>query len=287
MNAEARRFLWSVRREVWENRSIYLAPLAVAGLIVVGSLIRLIHLPAKLAGSAVDPAAQHRLVEEPYMFAAGLLMFTTMVVGIVYCLDAFQAERRDRSILFWKSMPVSDRTTVLSKAAIPLLLLPVITFAVTLGTHWVMLLFGSLRLLASGQSPAVLWSHLSLLEMSALLLYHLVAVHGLLWAPFWGWLLLVSAWARRIPVLWAILPLLAVAMVEHIAFGTTHFGHMLGRRFMGTAGSASGGSGGMTMMSMAGPPGGYLLMPAFWLGLVVCAAFLVAAARLRRSRGPF
>ena len=51
-------------------------------------------------------------------------MFTTFIVGVFYCLDALHGERRDRSILFWKSLPVSDLTTVLSKASIPLVVLP-------------------------------------------------------------------------------------------------------------------------------------------------------------------
>ena len=47
-------------------------------------------------------------------------MLTAMVVGLFYCLDALNGERRDRSILFWKSLPVSDTTAVLAKASIPL-----------------------------------------------------------------------------------------------------------------------------------------------------------------------
>ena len=64
--------------------------------------------------------------------------------------------------------------------------------------------------------------------MSLLLLYHLVTVHALWYAPFYGWLLLVSGWARRAPFLWAALPLLAIGVVEKIAFNTSHFAAMLG-----------------------------------------------------------
>src|SRR6266704_2069156 len=74
-----RRMYWSVRRELWENRSLYLAPLAVAALI--GTL----HLP-KLHGTSLDPAQQQELIEQPYTFAALLLMFTTFVVGVFYCV---------------------------------------------------------------------------------------------------------------------------------------------------------------------------------------------------------
>jgi ABC-2 type transport system permease protein len=280
----ARRFQWSVRREVWENRSIYLAPLAVAALIVGASLI---HLPGQLHASGLDPAEQHRIIEQPYALAALLLMFITTVVGVFYCLDAFQGERRDRSILFWKSLPVSDRTTVLAKASIPLLVLPLVTFAVTVMTHAIMLLLGTLRLLGSGQGPGMLWTHLAPFQMWVQLLYHLIAVHALWWAPFWGWLLLVSAWARRAAFLWATLPLLAMGMLERIAFGTSNLAYLLQHRFMGGPEGAAPGGSPMAMNSMTpATPVEYLASPGFWLGLVLCAAFLAAAVRLRRYRGP-
>ena len=140
---------WSVRRELWENRSLYLAPLAVAALILVASLIGMIHLPSKLSDPALDPMQRQELIEQPYTFAAMLLMFATMVIGLFYCVESLQRERRDRSILFWKSLPVSDLTTVLSKASIPFVVLPLVTFAITVVTQGIMLLLGSVRLLGS------------------------------------------------------------------------------------------------------------------------------------------
>ncbi len=68
------------------------------------------------------------MIEQPYTFAAGCIMATAFIVGVFYCLDALHGERRDRSILFWKSLPVSDLTTVLSKASIPLVVLPLLSF---------------------------------------------------------------------------------------------------------------------------------------------------------------
>src|SRR5262245_30973929 len=99
---------WSVRRELWENRAIYLAPLAAAALFLLGFLVSLIHLPSRMrAAAGLDLAKQHEAIAMPYNIAAGLLMATAMVVGAFYCLDALYGERRDRSILFWKSLPVS------------------------------------------------------------------------------------------------------------------------------------------------------------------------------------
>src|SRR6202140_5345961 len=128
VGSETRPMYWSVRRELWENRSIYIAPLVVAAVVLLGFLISTIHLQDKMrAALALDPMKQHELIERPYNFAALLLMGTTFVVAVFYCLDALHGERRDRSILFWKSLPVSDVTTVLAKASIPLVILPLFT----------------------------------------------------------------------------------------------------------------------------------------------------------------
>src|SRR5437016_3381692 len=95
---------WSVRRELWENRSIYVAPLAVAAVFLFGFLISLMALPHKIRDlSALDPAEQRAAIEVPYEMAAGLIMGAAVIVGLFYSLDALYGERRDRSILFWKS----------------------------------------------------------------------------------------------------------------------------------------------------------------------------------------
>src|SRR5207245_2315921 len=104
------------------------------------------------------------------------------------CLDALHGERRDRSILFWKSLPVSDLTTVLSKASIPLVVLPLLTFTITVAMQLIMLLLSSAVLLGSGLNVATLWTQLSFVQMSLLLLYHLMTVHALWPAPIYGWL---------------------------------------------------------------------------------------------------
>ena len=273
---------WSVRRELWENRSIYIAPLAVAALVLFGFLIATIG----RAMSAPNLAQRRAVLEEPYTFAALLIMGTTFIVGVFYCLDALHGERRDRSILFWKSLPVSDLTTVLSKASIPLVILPLLTFVIIVVTQLIMLLLSSAVLVGSGLNVATLWTHSSLFQMSVMLLYHLVAVHALWWAPLWGWLLLVSAWARRAAFLWAALPLLAIGVVEKIAFNTSHFAAMLGYRFSGGEEAVASAPGSVLDPMTHLTPGHFLSSPGLWIGLVVFAAFLAAAVRLRRYQGP-
>ncbi len=278
---------WSMRRELWESRSIYIAPLAAASLFLVGFLISTIHLPAKMRGlSALDPAAQREAIAMPYDMAAGLIMLTALIVGVFYCLDALHGERRDRSILFWKSLPVSDLTTVLSKASIPLVVLPLLTFAITVAMQLMMLLLSTAVLLGSGLSVAPLWTQLSFLRMSLLLLYHLLTVHALWHAPIYGWLLLVSGWARRVPFLWAALPLLAIGIVEKIAFNTSYFAAMLGHYLNGGA-EAVTAPGTLPMDPMTHlTPGHFLISPGLWIGLAVTTIFLAAAVRLRRYQGP-
>src|SRR5262249_51750179 len=199
-----RQFSWSVRREIWENRSIYLVPLGVGVLIVIATAINVMQMAPRLHTAPLDPVQQHPAVEAPFIFASLLLMFSTMVVSVFYSVDALYGERRDRSVMFWKSMPVSDTITVLAKLSIPMLVLPLLTFAVTFATQFFMLLLG---LMGAGTR---LWAHLGLLQMWWGEFFHLVAFHGIWWAPFWGWFLLASAWARRAPLLWSTLPPLAI-----------------------------------------------------------------------------
>jgi ABC-2 type transport system permease protein len=283
-----RRFAWLLRRELWESRSIYLAPFAVTGLILLGVIIGAFQMPAKMRQVAgLAPPAQHAALTSPYMMASLLLMATTFVVSLFYCLEALQSERRDRSILFWKSLPVSDLTTVLSKTMVPFVILPLLTVVLAAIAHAVMLLLSSAVLRASGQGLGTLWAHVSLPEIWLMLLYHMVTAHALWYAPIYGWLLFVSAWARRAPWLWAILPPLAIGVVEKIAFGSSVFGNLLANRL-------SGGPGGteFTVASrmmdplMQMTPGMFLASAGLWVGLVVAAGFVGGAVRLRRRRGP-
>ena len=282
------RIYWSLRRELWESRSIYIAPLAAAALILVGFLISTIHLRDKMnAAMALSPMQQHEAIQQPYTFAELLMMGTFLIVAGFYCLDALYGERRDRSILFWKSLPVSDLTTVLAKASIPIVVLPLVTFALTVVTQGIMLLLSTIVLLGNSGSVATLWNHVPLFQMSLGLLDHLFGFHGLWYAPIYCWLLLVSAWARRAPILWATLPLLAIGIVEKIAFNTSYFAALLQYRF---AGGPEGDTFTATRASMDPlthlHPGQFLLSPGLWIGFAVAAAFLAAAVRLRRYRDP-
>jgi ABC-2 type transport system permease protein len=278
-------FYWSVWRELWENRSIYMAPLIVAVVVLFGFLVSTAGLPERRrAVLLLDPAKARAAIEGPYTMAAIMLILTAFIVGVFYCLDALYGERRDRSILFWKSLPVSDRTTLFSKATIPLVVLPLVTFAIVVATQLVMMLWTSVLLISHGMSPSSTWTYVPLFRNSFILLYGLAAIA--LWhAPIYGWALLVSGWARRATFLWAVVPLLAIGFFEKITFGTSHFALMLKNRVMGFAPKAFA----FNMHSVDSPmltPGRYLSSPGLWLGLLFAAVFIATAIRLRRCRGP-
>jgi ABC-2 type transport system permease protein len=212
-------------------------------------------------------------------------MGTTFVVAIFYCLEALHSERRDRSILFWKSLPLSDTTTVLAKASVPVIVLPLITFAITIAMQWIMVLLDSAVMMASGLSAASLWAHSPVFATWMPLLYHLLAIHGLWFAPIYGWLLLISAWAKRLAFLWAFLPFVAIGAIEKLAFNTTHFAGMLGELLGG--GPDSGAlTGGGPMHPLSNNIGQLVVSPGLWIGLTFTAACLAGAVWLRRSQRP-
>jgi ABC-2 type transport system permease protein len=280
---QTRPLYWSIRRELWENRSIYIAPLAVAGVLLFAFLIATIG----RAVATTDPVRKAAVLAESNSFAAVVIMATTFIVGVFYCLDALHGERRDRSILFWKSLPVSDLTTVLSKASIPIVVLPLLTFAITIAMQVIMLLLSTAIALGSGLSVATLWAQSSFFQMSLMLLYHLVTVHALWHAPIYAWLLLVSGWARRAVFLWAVLPVIAIQIVEKIAFNTSYIAAILADRLAGPEAfhfTAPGSVPSHPLMTV--DPGKFLSAPGLWIGLAIAAAFLAAAVRLRRYQGP-
>jgi len=278
--SSTRPMYWSIRRELWENRSIYIAPLAVAVVTLFGYLIATMGYTM----STTNLAQRRAALEEPYSFATALIMGAAFVVSIFYSLEALHSERRDRSILFWKSLPVSDLTTVLSKASIPFVVLPLLSFVIVVATVSIMLLLTTLVLLGSGVGVATVWKP-ALFQMGLMLLYHLITVHVLWYAPFYGWLLLVSAWARRAAFLWAALPPLAIGGVEKLAFHTSYFYDLLRYRLAGGGPEAAGSDNFLDPMTHF-MPARFLASPGLWIGLVITAAFLAAAVRLRRCQGP-
>jgi len=277
----SRQLFWQLRREIGEYCSVWIAPLSVAPVLILGYLVGIIGRSVLTA----DLAEKRSLLEEPPHFVAMILMATAFLVAVFYCLDTLYGERRDRSILFWKSLPVSDHMTVLAKAAVPVVVIPVVTFAVTVVTQFVILIIGSFALSSNGFDVAPLWDNTVFVESSAALLFHLIGIHGFWYAPIFAWLLFVSAWAKRMPFVWAILPPAVLVAVEKLEFHTNYIGALLAHRFSGGPFGELFGEESMHPVTHLQPLE-FLFSPGLWLGLAVAAGLLLLAARTRSRREP-
>jgi ABC-2 type transport system permease protein len=277
-------FRWSVRRELWEHRSVFVGPLAVAAIVLLAFFY---HVGRVAVIPAADPGKRAHIAALPYSAAASAILFTSLVVAFFYCLDSLNAERRDRSILFWKSMPVSDLTTVLAKFTVPFVAIPLVAAAVALASQVVMMVTVSIVLAAKGMDPGYPWEIFPLPRMTVVMLYGLF-VHALWYAPIYGWLMLVSAWARRAPLLWAVLPFIAIMAVEAITMGSSTFASAIRYRLAGAVKEA------FSVDALKAPvmelsqlePARFFSNSNLWLGIAFALACVAAAVYLRRSREP-
>lgn len=282
-------FYWSVRRELWEHRGLWIAPLAVCVLIVVAFFLGLANGQLAATGNftSLPIEKQRMIIMMPFNLAASVVIVVSFVGAAFYCLDALNAERRDRSILFWKSMPVSDRTTVLSKAFLALAVAPAIGFVIALATQLLLFVLGSAILGAKGLDVGAVVDKLPIVQATVSMLYGVI-VHALWYAPLFA-LFLVASVATRRPILWVIVPPIVVQVLERIAFGTQFSGEFLKWRITGAMSEAfrrgAGDGGPITSFSQL-DPGRFLASPGLWLGLVAAAVFLYVAIHIRRYKEP-
>jgi ABC-2 type transport system permease protein len=283
-----RRLYWSVRREIWEHRGVLIAPAVVGAFVIVAVLLGImrgaLHINMDMMVNG-DRQPLH-VVDLAYMPAMFAIMVVAFLASFMFCLGTLHGERRDRSVLFWKSLPVSDTTTVLAKAIIPFVIVPVFAMALIVATHLVILVILAVAHAANGQSASMAWTGIDLPRMWVGTLYHLVTIHVLWYAPIYAYLMMVSAWAKRAPLLWAILPPVVIGVVEKIAFNTDHVFRLIDDRLKGlSAGSMAGVNDTPVFWMAPMTPLRFLATPGLWIGLVVAALFLYTAVRLRRSQG--
>lgn len=298
-----RPFYWSLRRELWEHRSLYVAPTVVALLLLLAILIAAFKLPESMAGfDTFAPQRQLEILSAPYVVIALVLMLTSMIVALFYCLDALYGERRDRSALFWKSLPVSDWTTVLAKLAMPMLVVPVFLFVLITAVQLVVLIGNVLLWSARGLSVSNLLLQLPLFDMP-LGVAHFLLTLAIWYAPVYAWLLLVSAWAQRSPVVWAIVPWVAVVAFERVMLGTSRVMGWLRDRLFGSFDAAFTPRETMAeVVERLQQPGAdaasairhgsdqtpdmlrFLSNPNVWIGLIVAAVLIAATVWLRRRQ---
>lgn len=220
------RLMALIKREFWENKGAFrTTPLVISGIILVGLLMSLItfhhfdHEFQSLKELLRFIAQQDVELRDKILFAANLelsVLFSTVLAFVVffYLLGSLFDDRKDRSILFWKSLPASDTLTIASKLLSAMVLVPLIFWVIYVLTHIVILLSTSAIVLMLGENPWTLFLSLgSPFKAWSLVLASYLAQS--IWAlPLYGWLMLVSSFAPRIPFLFAILPPVILGVLE-------------------------------------------------------------------------
>lgn len=271
--------VWLVRREIWEHRLVLMAPFGVAILELVGYLG---GMPFGIYGALADPARQHAALALAANAGCFFVMVTGFAAALFYCIEALHGERRDRSILFFKSLPASDLTTVAAKLAIPLIVLPAIVFT-AFALLWPTVLVATTALLgATGHSVAWLWSGVPSLTLSCLV--YALAVTALWYLPLYCVLLLVSVSAKRAPFLWAALPLILAAALDRLVLHTGQVEAFYSYRLYGWFHEAlRTNAAGMPVERL---PGQFFASPGLWLGFLAAGLCFTATVWLRRRATP-
>lgn len=296
-----------LRRELWEHRSIYVVPLVIAlvvslmsvtGQVVVSAFDHAIDL-AILGASNLGERERALSITALMTAISTPFVLTMWVLSVFYLLDSLYAERKDKSILFWRSLPVTDTETVLSKLATALIVIPLVTFVVIMATDLLVLAISGIWVsMRGGSASHLIWSAAPLLENWLATLVFVLALP--LWlSPFAGWFLLVSAWTRRSPMLMAVLPLVVAPMLERILIGTSFVRDAIFVRsgqmplFRGFDTSDYLFREDDQLMLAEGSPvtllplmdiGKFVTSPGLWLGLAVCALLSAGAVYVRRYR---
>ena len=303
------RQLTLVRREIWEHRSIWITPAAVATVVTFIAVAAVIMAAAfgELINPDIEKIADATVPDGVRRAAlAGVLIGNTTVFVIAmwflmlfYCLDALYAERKDRSILFWRSLPITDAETVVSKLLTVFIAIPLATMAAVVVSHLLNLIIMSIWLGSAGANPfRFVWSAVPLFDTWVVVFAFLVAVP--IWlAPLLGWFLFISAWAKRGPLLRAVLPVAILPILEYIVFKSWNLGSAIGARlqlqtvplfdfsFIHEGFDEDDLSSlleeDISLVSLL-DIGQFLTSIEVWAGLVVCGLFSVGAIYMRRYR---
>jgi ABC-2 type transport system permease protein len=283
--------LWLIKREFWENRAIWTIPAVIGVLLIAAGLFSNISLPPL---TSPDDNRQFGTI---FYVAVGSFFYLVMsVYATWYLLDCLYADRKDRSILFWKSLPLSDTETVVSKLIVGLVVIPAVYFVAADVTALIMAFVVSIRL--RSVIGGALWHADTWVQIQVLWAY-VVVTTAIWYLPVAGWLLVVSAWAKRAVMLWSILPPLVLCIIEQF-FGTHVIWHLIRDRLVGLPAASFRARGARSWnISGAGDDsalhlpksvwnfidaGGFFSNPQTWIGAAVGVALIVAAIQMRTRR---
>ncbi len=287
-----------LKREFWEHRSIWLTPAAIGIVISVAALTGLMSLAHFVEEVDMGIIAAQNGEEIPRLAMLGALGGITAVfamgagiVQIFYTLDSLYSERKDKSILFWRSLPVTDAETVISKMLTAFLVIPAAALAGTFVTHLVFMVISSGWVMwEGGNAIHLIWRSAPIFDVwvSGILTAYMVTV----WlSPFFGWFLFVSAFTKRMPLLMAFLPLIILPLIEIAILPTNFLAAAILERLseLESAGIDIENAfdqktfEAVSMLS-AIDLGQFFTSAKVWAGAIVCGLFVTAAIYVRRFK---
>ncbi len=277
-----------MRREFWEHAALWRVPLIVAALLAISTVFPLRIQVNDRHMETLDAATRIVVLNMSQTMFALLIYSAAAFVVTFFALDCLYAERKDRSILFWKSLPVSDGLTVLSKFLVAVVVVPLGVFLLAIVSHLIALSLWELRVASGGVPNVVSWDTVAWMRGELVILL-CITLSSLWYAPLIAAAMLLSAWLKRGPILWAFLGPFLLGLLEAIVFHTFYFWGFIKYRTTGiwhiltTRDGHSVMSENMRLLSDLNWAAAFS-SPALWLGVLAAAALLYATARVRRYR---
>lgn len=294
-----------IRRELWEHRSIWVTPVAIAVVVTLAVMAMLVlasgfakELDVAIFGAQNLAGDGERRVAMTTFFlgTSWVFLVALAILTIFYCLDSLYAERKDKSILFWRSLPVTDAETVISKLLTAVFVLPLIMCAGIFVTHLVNLVITSIWVSSKGGSAGTLiWASVPILDNWLAALIVIIST-GIWMSPFIGWFLLVSAWTKRMPLLVAFMPIIVIPLLEWIVFRSRFFASAVADRGdnlpifrdldIESFFEDEGWMHGIQDLSLLEhlDIGKFVTHHETWIGIIVCGLLTTAAIYVRRYR---
>jgi ABC-2 type transport system permease protein len=178
-------------------------------------------------GEAVEWMRAATVDQKERVIRSGLIVlgfpiaFIMIFAVLSYSLGTFYEERKDKSIIFWRSLPISDLETVLSKVFVVVFVAPLIILPALIFLHMVALLSASIFFAVSDIVPFTwIWNAYSIVDWFRIIFSLWMQ---LLWSlPILAWLMLAGAYSRK-PIVAAMLPLVGIIAIERVLFGSAVF----------------------------------------------------------------
>ncbi|GMR05787.1 MAG: ABC transporter permease [Gammaproteobacteria bacterium] len=316
-------FTTLLRRELWEHTSLKGIPLILLAFVLLANFA-FIYLLSSSPGilnisngeevrslgsyigvfTQMKPAQQTAIINSTMITTGMIINSVLLIVMFFYLLDSLYGERKDRTILFWKSLPVSNMQTVLSKLAIAVFVIPVIIFFTTALANFITLGLQSLFFYRNQYAVNLLWQQTDVTGLSLFSIFLLIQ-QTIWYFPVMGWLLFCSVWCRKPPIIVAVLiPVILVFIDSSFMLGTGISEILLERLPLGIMSMQLGNESslmaynyslseqqlpGFNMSAGISVPSindilSFLMNVKVWMGLLIGFLFIGMAISLRRWR---